>query len=134
MSKRRVVVALLSTGIYSLILATLLYTPIASREPNTSYSSFASPLPFLLLMTGAAYFLGGIPISSFIDKSVNKKIMKLLYYFFAGFIVGCLTIMIAFKTISLEVLSFGLYGAIGGFIFFILMSLDKVLQNTPMKN
>lgn len=134
MFKRRIMIALSSTVIFSIILAFIMYTPISDRQSNTWYDPLSAPLPFLLLITGAAYVLGGVPVSTLIDKYVEKAIIKLPFYILAGFIVGCITIMITFGTISLEILSFGIYGATGSLIFFILMSLNKAFEKTPSRN
>lgn len=125
MLKRRIIIALLSTIIFSMILAIIMYTPISDRHLNTWYDPFGAWISFLLMITGVAYLLGGVPISSLIDKYVDKEIIKLPFYLMAGFLVGCITIMITFATISLEILSFGIYGAVGSLIFFTFMSLNK---------
>src|SRR5690625_2606846 len=134
MLKRRIIIALLSTVIYSLVLAYIMYTPIPDRHLDTWYDSFGAPLPFLLFITGAAYLIGGISASSLIDKYVDKEIIKLPIYLIAGFIVGVMTIMVSFSTISLELLQFGIYGAAGSLIFFIFMLLNKTFEKASSGN
>lgn len=130
MIKRKVYVALLSTIIFSIMLAYIMYTPISDRHPDTWYDSFGAPIPFLLCITGVAYLLGGIPVSLFIDKYIDKEILKLPLYLIAGFIVGVLTMMISFGTFSLQMFGFGIFGATGSLIFFIVMSCSKYLQRS----
>lgn len=134
MLKRRIIVALLSTVIFSVILAYIMYTPISDRQPDTWYDPFGAPIPFLLLITGAAYLLGGVLVSSLIDRYVDKEIIKLPFYLIAGFIVGVMTIMISFGTIALEILWFGIYGAVGSLIFFSFMSLNKAFEKMSSSN
>jgi MFS family permease len=127
--KSRVIVALLSTFIFSLILAYIDYTPVSERLPDTSYGSFISPIPFLIIITVVPYFLGGIPVSILIDKYVDKLIVKLPLYLMGGYIVGVITLVISFGTFAIEMLWFGIYGVAGSLIFFIIMSLNARLKN-----
>ncbi|MFC4404450.1 hypothetical protein [Gracilibacillus xinjiangensis] len=125
---KRLVVALLSTVIFSLVLAYMIYTPVSERHSNTWYDPFGAPVPTLLLITGLAYLLGGIPASLLIDKYVEKRIIKLPLYLSSGFIVGIITIISSFKTILLESLWYGIYGLVGSLIFFSIMSLFKIIN------
>jgi hypothetical protein len=126
--KRRVIVALLSTVVFSLILAYIDYTPVSERLPDTSYGSFFSPIPFLIIITGVPYILGGIPISMLIDKYVDKLIVKLPLYLMGGYMVGVLNLVISFETFALGMLWLGIYGVAGSLIFFIIMTLNKQLN------
>src|SRR5690625_726881 len=127
MVKKRLVVALLSNVIYSFLLAYIMYTSLADREPNTWYESFGAPITILLIFTGVAYLLGGIPVSLVFDKYIKKEIIKFPLYLIAGFIVGVLVIMISFWTVTIDLLWFGLYGVVGSIIFFTLIVLSKKL-------
>ncbi|MBM7569911.1 hypothetical protein [Aquibacillus albus] len=124
---RRLIVSLLSTVIFSLILAYMMFTPVSERNPDSWYDSFGAPIPILLLITGLAYLVGGIPISIFIDKNVEKEIIKLIFYLIAGFIVGVLTItivsLLSGGPITFSFFAFGIYGSVGSSIFFIFMIL-----------
>lgn len=125
MLKKRVIVALLSAIIFSIILSYISYTPISEREPNTWYESFGSLVTVYLLFSVPAYLLGGVPVSLFIDRYVKKGIIKLLFYLIAGFFVGVATIVISFMTVALEVLSYGVLGLCASLLFFVLMLLTK---------
>ncbi|WP_042145505.1 hypothetical protein [Paucisalibacillus sp. EB02] len=129
MFKRRVIAALLSTIVFSLILAYIDYTPVSERIPDTSYGSFISPIPFLIIITGVPYILGGIPVSILIDKYVDKFIVKLPLYLMGGYIVGVITLVISFGTFSFKFLWLGIYSVAGSLIFFIIMSLNARLKN-----
>ncbi|WP_042142771.1 hypothetical protein [Paucisalibacillus sp. EB02] len=131
MFKRKVIVALFSTIVFSLILAYIDYTPVSERLPDTSYGSFFSPIPFLIILTGVPYILGGIPVSMLIDKYVDKLIVKLPLYLMGGYIVGVITMVISFGTFSFspEFLWLGIYGVVASLIFFVIMSLNARLKN-----
>lgn len=111
---RRLVVALLSTVILSVVLAYL-------------YST----IKIFLIITGYAFLLGGIPTSMLIDKIIRKEPLKLTCYLISGFVLGVITIiifslLIGGGSLNLSILTFGIFGAIGSFIFYSLLSL---LQN-----
>lgn len=123
--KRRIIVALLSAIIFSLILSYISYTPIAEREPNTWYESFGSFVQIYLLFSIPAYLLGGVPISWYMDRQVNGGIIQLLFYLLGGFLVGIATILISFMTVSFELLGFGVLGLFASLLFYMLMFLAK---------
>lgn len=125
MLKRRIIIALLSAIIFSLVLSYISYTPIAEREPNSWYESFGSTLTLYLIFSVPAYLLGGIPISLYIDKFVEKEIIKLVLYLLGGFLVGIATIVISFMTVSFELLWYGVVGLFASLLFYILMLLAK---------
>lgn len=126
--KRRIIVALLSTVIFSLIIAYIWYTPLSEREPNTWYDPFGSIMTILIMFSAPAYLLGGVPISFYIDKYVEKEIIKLPIYLLSGFAVGIITIVIAAMAVALEVLWFGIYGSFASLIFFVLMLLTSRIK------
>lgn len=126
--KRRVIVALLSALIFSLIFSFISYTPVAEREPNTWYDSFSAFFQVYLMFSVPAYVLGGVPVSLYVDRYVKKGIIKLLLYLLSGFFVGVAIIVISFMTVTLEVLWYGVVGLFASLIFFILMLLTKRLK------
>jgi len=123
--KRRIIIALLSAIIFSLILSYISYTPIAEREPNSWYESFGSTLTVCLIFSVPAYLLGGIPISLYIDKFVKKEIIKLVFHLLGGFLVGIAMTVISFMTVSFELLWYGVIGLFASSLFYILMLLVK---------
>lgn len=125
MLKRRVIVALLSAIIFSLILSYISYTSISEREPNSWYGSFGSLVTVYLIFSVPAYLLGGVPVSLYIDKYVKKGIIKLLFYLLAGFFVGVVTIVISAMAVAPEVLWYGVVGLFASLLFFVLMLLTK---------
>lgn len=126
--KRRIIVALLSAIIFTLILSYISYTPVTEREPNTWYESFGSFVQIYLLFSVPAYLLGGVPISLYIDKHVKKGIIKLFLYLLGGFFVGVVTIVISFMTVALDVLKYGIVCLFASLLFFVLMLLTKRFQ------
>lgn len=128
MLKKRILIALLSAILFSLILSYISYTPLTEREPNSGYGSFGSFIWFYLLFSIPVYLFGAIPLSFFIDKHVEKELVKLPLYVLGGFFVGIITIMISFMAIGLELLKYGAVGAFAGFIFFVLMWLTKRIR------
>ncbi|WP_176481985.1 hypothetical protein [Paucisalibacillus globulus] len=129
--KRKLFIALFSTIVFSFILAYINYTPVSERLPDTSYGSFLSPIPFLIILTGVPYILSGIPVSILIDKYVDKLIVKLPLYLIGGYLIGLITLVLSFGTFSLsfDFLWLGIYGVAGSLIFFIIMSLNARLKN-----
>ena len=125
MLKRRIIVALLSAIILSLILSYISYTPIVDRESNIRYESFGSTLPVFLIFFLPAYLLGGLPISLYIDKFVEKEFIKLIFYLLGGFLAGIATIVISFMVISFELLWYGAVGVFASLLFYVLMLLAK---------
>ncbi|TQS75069.1 hypothetical protein DX933_09975 [Ornithinibacillus gellani] len=128
MLKRRIIVALLSAMIFSLTLAYISYTPIAEREANAWYDSFGAFIQIYLLFSVPAYLLGGVPISLYIDKYIEKGLMKLFLYLAGGFLVGVATIAISFLTVGLEILKYGVVGSFASLLFFVLMMLAKQIK------
>lgn len=123
--KRRIIIALFSAIIFSLILSYISYTPIAEREPNSLYESFGSTLTVCFIFSVPAYLLGGIPISLYIDKFVKKEIIKLVFHLLGGFLVGISMTVISFMTVSFELLWYGVIGLFASSLFYILMLLAK---------
>lgn len=121
--KNRIIAALVSTLIFSLFYALLVYTPEAARLENHWYESFSSLMILPAIFTLPAYLIGGVPLSILIDRRVKVPFLQMFLYLLAGFIVGILTVVISFKTINLEVLYFGLYGLLASFIFYLLLKL-----------
>lgn len=125
MLKKRIIVGLLSTLIFSIVMAYVSYTPIADQEANSWYESFGSLFQVYLIFSLPAYLLGGIPISLFIDKRVKKEMIKFPLYLCGGFLVGMATIGITFMVISFELVWYGLVGSCASLLYYVLMLLTK---------
>src|SRR5690625_3030105 len=119
--KRRIIIALLSAIIFSLILSYISYTPIAEREPNSWYESFGSTLTVCLIFSVPAYLLGGIPISLYIDKFVKKEIIKLVFHLLGGFLVGIAMTVISFMTVLIVILWYSVISIFASFLFTLLL-------------
>jgi uncharacterized PurR-regulated membrane protein YhhQ (DUF165 family) len=122
--KKRVLVALSSTVILSLILSLFLYTPESERRPNTLYEPFGAYVEIILFLAGLAYFLGGIPLSIYIEKIAKKTSSKLIAYIGFGYLVGALTTLIFTMLLGgphdiFIIFYYGLYGSLGAFIFYV---------------
>lgn len=69
----RLIAALFSTVVSSLIFSIVMYTPVSQRQPNTWYDPFGSGLPVYLIIFASVYIIGGIPCSLLIDKFTKKN-------------------------------------------------------------
>lgn len=129
---KRIIVAILSTIIFSIVLAYMMGAPVLDWHQNSWYAPLNAWIPFLLLITGIPYLLGGVTASLLIDKYIDKEIIKFPFYLIAGFIVGVITVIITFGTISIsiEMLLLGIFGTAGSLIFFVLMLLSKAFGKT----
>lgn len=131
---RRVIVALLAIMLFSYILAIFSYVPVGERNPDTYYAPFGSYIPVFLMFLTPAYLLGGIPASMLIDRFVKNKGLQPLFYVLAGFMAGIFVYLIFallvsdsvddfFRGVWRHMVLFGIYGAAGAFLFFVIMFL-----------
>ncbi|MDC3414745.1 hypothetical protein [Terrihalobacillus insolitus] len=105
---KRIVVALISTAIFSLLMAYVNYVPISEREANVLYTPLWSTAMIYTLYSLPVYLIGGIPSSLLIDKLVGQKTFN--------------------KKITLYLTKFGLYGVFGivaAFLFLMVLAIGE---------
>lgn len=118
---RRVIVALLSICIFSLLFLVVSYSP--DPEYQAVWGGFWAPLPIVLTFVVPAYIFGAIPASILIDRKVKGLGLQSASYLVAGFIAGSVIGGISFGIEGF--VGLGLFGVIGAFLFFILDVLVK---------
>lgn len=70
---RKIIIALISTVLFSLLMAYLNYVPISERELNVYYNPLWSTAILFSMYSLPVYLIGGISSSYLIDKLVAKK-------------------------------------------------------------
>ena len=125
---KKIVIALLSAVIFSLIMSYIEYTPVPKRDPDIWYTSFYSFVLVFLMFSGPAYLFGVVPISLYIDKYVKREYIKLPLYLFGGFIIGIISSIIFFRSVTSEFWIYGVLGSFASLIFFVLMFLINRLK------
>src|SRR5690625_1383371 len=119
--KKRIVIALLSAVIFSFIMSYISYTPMAGREANAWYESFNSFVQVYLIFSVPAYLLGGVSVSFYVVKYVEKEMIRLPLYLLGGVFLGVAVIVISFMTMSFEVWKYGLVGLCASFLYYVLL-------------
>lgn len=70
---RKIIIALISTVLFSLLMAYLNYVPISERELNVYYNPLWSTAILFSMYSLPVYLIGGISSSYLIDKLVAQK-------------------------------------------------------------
>lgn len=101
---KKILIAVLSTLIFSLALAFLVYIPPSEQQAGVGYSSFIGLFIIYLIYSSPIYLIGGTLYSYFVDVCFDKihfnnELLKYIIYFFiyiAGglLVVGLLLIII----------------------------------------
>lgn len=101
---KKILIAVLSTLIFSLGFAFLVYVPSSEQHAGVGYSSFIGLFIIYLIYSAPIYLIGGTLYSYFVDVCFDKihfnnKLLKYIIYFFiyiAGgvLVVGLLLIII----------------------------------------
>jgi hypothetical protein len=127
---KRLLTTALSVVLFATIFSLISYVPISQREPNVYYFGFFETFVFVMIYAGPIYFLVGLPLSIFIDKIIKKSnreskwakyFVGLGLYSLFGTLIG--TIFLIFLSqnsniLSLEVLSFSIYGFIASNFYY----------------
>ncbi|MBO8165028.1 MAG: hypothetical protein H0Z34_15185 [Brevibacillus sp.] len=128
---RKIIVALLSSVVFSLSLAVAAYTPAFEREPNTYYFSFLSLVMIYLTYAAPVYLLGGVPCCILIDMvernmNISHVFRKYFFHIAAYTIAGMLTTFIFLLVLSggkvfdelLDSSGFFLFGVIASLLYY----------------
>lgn len=131
---RRLLSALLSSIIFCIILAYLQYTPIAERQPNTSYMSFSSLVFIYLIYATPVYVLGGIPCSILIDNITKRIFRRSTFLFYLVNILcyalaGMLLALLFFSLTKIEVWIW--LGAAPALLYYVVYLLVRLLIRKP---
>ncbi|MED4781938.1 hypothetical protein [Brevibacillus choshinensis] len=117
---RKILVALVSSILFCVVLASINYTPEAQQQPDTYYWPYFSLVMVYLIYATPVYVVGGVPASMLIE-ALNRRIawanpvivylFRLIAYALAGVLVMVLfqIIMTLGKPTNLSLLSSG-YG------------------------
>lgn len=131
---RRLLSALISSIIFCSILAYFQHTPIAERQPNTSYMSFSSLVFIYLIYATPVYVLGGIPCSILID-TITKRIFRrstILFYLvniICYTLAGMLLALLLFNVFEIEAWIWG--GAAPALLYYVVYLLVRLLIRKP---
>ncbi|MDQ0159485.1 hypothetical protein [Alkalibacillus salilacus] len=95
---KKIIIALLSTVLFSFLMAYLNHVPMSEREPNVYYNPLWSTALLFAMYSLPVYLIGGISSSYLIDKLVRQKTFdsKWKRYLTEFVIYGVLGIVVAF--------------------------------------
>ncbi|RNB86440.1 hypothetical protein [Brevibacillus panacihumi] len=131
---RRLLSALLSSIIFCVILAYLQHTPVAERQPSTSYMSFSSLVFIYLIYATPVYLLGGIPCSILID-TITKRIFRrssIIFYLvniICYALAGMLLILLLFSLTKIK--EWIWLGAAPALLYYVVYLLVRLLIRKP---
>lgn len=135
---KRILTAVLSTFLFSTLLAWVSYTPSVQREPNVYYFGFLETFFLVVIYAGPVYFLAGIPLSIIIDELIGKTKSNSRWtkYFFGlglyslvGVLVGFIFPILFTENIDLQgIIPYSIYGCIAANFYYhvVLLVLKKI--------
>jgi len=125
---KRVSIVALSIVLFATIYSWFSYVPNSQRASNVYYFGFLETFLFVIIYVGPIYFLVGLPLSIFLDKSIGKSNRKskwanyfvgLGLYSLVGILVGIISFYIIGHNIyQMEVISYAIYGFTASNIYF----------------
>ncbi|MDI2589098.1 hypothetical protein OR571_18840 [Psychrobacillus sp. NEAU-3TGS] len=134
---KRILIAVISTVLFSISLAIFVYTPASNREPDSSYNSLLGLFTIYALFSGPVFVIAGIIWSFIFDKISRKYLTRSKRYFtkFILYIIAGLgsTVIFLFiisngKIISnTETFSFLLLGIIASLLYYHLLIIWQFL-------
>lgn len=137
---KKIGIALLSTLIFSILLAFWEYVPVSQQEPNSAYTTFSGLVILYSIYALPIYLLGGVLYSYIVDSVLGKihfrskrakYITSVLGYGAGGLlIVGIIlgvNLIVDGSLSDILVFNFFILGAVAALVFFhISLALNKV--------
>ncbi|GAA0504550.1 hypothetical protein GCM10008986_35130 [Salinibacillus aidingensis] len=105
---KKIIIALLSTILFSFLMAYLNHVPVSEREPNVYYSPLWSTAMIFAMYSLPVYLIGGISSSYLIDKLVGQK-----------------TFDSKWKRYLTEFIIYGIFGVVVAFIFLMVLTISE---------
>ncbi|WP_163969340.1 hypothetical protein [Oceanobacillus halotolerans] len=135
---KRFLTTVLATILFAAIFSWVSYVPSSQRDPNVYYFGFFETAVFVVIYTGPAYLLAGLPVSILIDKlvgSFNRKSRWVRYfvgfglYSLAGILVGLIYLILFFQSFYLSnVVTFSIYGFVASNLYYHLSLLVSMIK------
>lgn len=136
---KRILIGVIATVLFCVSLAIFAYTPVSSREPNSSYTSLSQLLIIYAIFSGPVFIIAGVFWSFAIDKinvkhqqeSKSKRYLrKFIWYIFAGIVSTLIFLLILSNgaiVYNSETLSFLVVGIIGSLLYYHLLIIRHFL-------